>query len=260
VSVMREEGFSSRQIASRVGCSQSAVIKILHKKKETGSVVDKARSGRPRASTSRQDRTLRRISLANRKLTSPQLLRQWWEKCNVTVSSSTVRRRCLNFGLRGCKARRKPLMTDVQRRNRIQWARQYSSWTCEMWKKVLFSDESTFCLFGNQSHTYVRRFRGEEFKPECLNLTVKHPLKITVWGCMAASGVGRLHIVDGTVNTTKYITILHKCILPSARDSFSQISSCSRMTMHHAVVPNWSLTGNTRTTLRCWTGQPNLRI
>lgn len=220
VSVMNHEGFSSRQIAVRLGCSQSTVVRLLQKIAKTGSVVDRVRSGRPRLSTLRQDRTLRRISLTNRKLTSPELLREWWEKCDIVASPSTVRRRCLQFGLRGCKARRKPLMTDVQRRKRIQWARQYANWSCEMWEKVLFSDESTFCLFGNQAHTYVRRFPGEEFKPECLNLTVKHPLKIMVWGCMAASGVGRLHIVDGMINATKYIDILQKCMMPSAQRLF----------------------------------------
>ena len=44
---MAEEDFLSRQIASKVGCSQSTVIKIVHKKKETGSMVDRDRSGRP---------------------------------------------------------------------------------------------------------------------------------------------------------------------------------------------------------------------
>src|SRR5215472_3422885 len=53
-----EQGFSCTAIAKRVGCSHSAVIKIGKKYKETGSVQDKARSGRPRKSTSRQDRRL----------------------------------------------------------------------------------------------------------------------------------------------------------------------------------------------------------
>ena len=65
-----------------------------------------------------------------------------------------------------------------------------------------------------------RRFRGEEYKTECLNLTVNHHLKIMVWDCMAASGDGRLHVVDGTVNVIKYITILQKCMLSSARQLF----------------------------------------
>ena len=136
------------------------------------------------------------------------------------VATSTVRRRCLEFGLRGCKARRKPLVTDAQRKCRITWARKYSDWTCEMWEKVLFSDESTFCFFGDQAHAHVRRFPGEEYKPECLNITVKHPLKIMVWGCMAAKGVGRLHIVEGIVNADKYINILQHCMIPSAQQLF----------------------------------------
>ena len=127
VSVMHNEGFSSRQIAVSLCCNQSTVVRLLQNIAKTGSVVDRARSGRSCLSTLRQDRTLRRISLANRKLTSPELLREWWEKYDIVASVATVRRRCLQVGLRGCKARRKPLMTDVQRRKRIQWSRKYAN-------------------------------------------------------------------------------------------------------------------------------------
>lgn len=58
-------------------------------------------------------------------------------------------------------------------------------------------------------HTYVMMFRGEEFKPECLNLTAK----ITVWSCVATSGVRCLYIVHGTINSTKYIGTLQKCMV-----------------------------------------------
>ena len=84
----------------------------------------------------------------------------------------------------------------------------------------MFSDESTFCVFGHQSGGYVRRFVGEEFKPEYLDLSVKHPTKVMVWSCMAASGVGRLHIVQGMVNAAKYIEIMQSCMLPSAAKLF----------------------------------------
>src|SRR6218665_108794 len=146
----------------------------------------------------------------------------------------------------GCKAHKKPLMTNVQRRKRIQGAWHCASWSCGMWEKVLISHESTFCLFGNQANTHVRRFPGEMFKPEFLNLTVKHPLKIMVCGCSSASGVGRLHIVNGVVNETKYIGILQKCIVPYQHSSSFMNSSCFRMTMRHVIVPSWSLNGSPR--------------
>jgi len=220
VVVLHEEGYSSTAIARKVGCTQSAVIKILQKQQQTGSTVDRQRCGRPKKSNARQDRVLRRTALANRRLTSPQLLRQWQDKCSVNVSTSTVRRRCLAAGLRGCKARKKPLLTVQQRKNRMAWAAKYGHWSKEMWERVLFSDESTFCVLGHQSSGYVRRFVGEEFKPECLNLSVKYPTKVMVWGCMSASGVGRLHVVQGMVNAAKYVEIMQKVMLPSAQELF----------------------------------------
>jgi transposase len=64
VVVLNEEGYNSVQIAKKVGCSQSAVVKIFKKYQQTGSTEDKKRSGRPRKSSVRKDRVLRRTSLA----------------------------------------------------------------------------------------------------------------------------------------------------------------------------------------------------
>src|SRR6218665_3455056 len=62
----------------------------------------------------------------------------------------------------------------------------------EWWKKckkLLPSQQQ--CLFAiRPTHNYVSRFPGEEFKPESLNLTVKHLLKIMIWCCIARSEVG----------------------------------------------------------------------
>jgi hypothetical protein len=53
-----------------------------------------------------------------------------------------------------------------------------------------------------------------------MNFSVKHPTKVMVWGCMAASGVGILHIIQGMVNGPKYIYILENIMLSSARGLF----------------------------------------
>ena len=177
--VLKEEGYSGSQIAARVGCNRRTVTRILQKFKKTGDIRHRKRSGRPRKSTVRQDRVLRRVSLSNRKLTSPELLREWKDACSVNVCTSTVRRRCLSFGLKGCKARKKPLLTVEQRKKRMAWGKKYGKWTVADWVKVIFSDESTFCLF-NDHLVSVRRFKGEEFKPECCNLSMKNPMKVMV--------------------------------------------------------------------------------
>lgn len=60
-----------------------------------------------------------------------------------------------------------------------------------------------------------------EYNPESLNFSVKHPAKFKMWGCTAASGVGRLDIVERMVNTEKYIGILEKHMLLSVEQLFT---------------------------------------
>ncbi|GFX72428.1 transposable element Tcb1 transposase [Trichonephila clavipes] len=86
------------------------------------------------------------------------------------------------------------------------------------------SDESQFCISGNESSVYVRRRTHEEFSPQCLKPTVKYPTKVMVWGYMFSHDVGRLHIVSGTVKAMDYIEILQNKLLPTARDLFGNQS------------------------------------
>ncbi|MDF4419950.1 transposase, partial [Vibrio parahaemolyticus] len=67
----------------------------------------------------------------------------------------------------------------------------------------------------------VRRRPDEALSPACTVPTVKHGGgSIMVWGCMSAAGVGHLTVCDGTLNSTKYCTILETHMLPSARALF----------------------------------------
>ncbi len=45
----------------------------------------------------------------------------------------------------------KPLLNQRQRQKHLTWAVEKKNWTVAQWSKVLFSDESKFCIsFGNQ--------------------------------------------------------------------------------------------------------------
>ncbi|GFS49712.1 transposable element Tc1 transposase [Trichonephila clavipes] len=158
---LKEEGYSMRQIAAKVPCGLSTVVKTLKRFSETNFIVDRGRSGRPRKTSLREDRLL----LSNRKLNYSQILKQWTLTSNVSVCPRTVRGRLLEIEVRGCKARPKSLLTEFQRKRRLTWAREHSLWTIKYWKKVIFSDESQFCISGNQSSSYVRRRTHEEFSP-----------------------------------------------------------------------------------------------
>lgn len=78
-----------------------------------------------------------------------------------------------------------------------------------------------FQIFGTPGVTFVRRRVGEEYNPECVVPTVKHGGgSIMIWGCMAASGVGEMHVCDGRMDSCKYINVLENVLQLSFSNIF----------------------------------------
>ncbi len=88
--------------------------------------------------------------------------------------------------------------------------------TVALWSKVLFSDESKFCIsFGNQGPRVWRK-SGEAQNPCCLKSSVKFPQSVMIWAAMSSAGVGPLCFLKSTVNAAIYQEILEHLMLPSA--------------------------------------------
>ena len=221
--VLVEEGYSYRDVGTRLGISYKTVFRLVKKHRETGSIVDKPRSGRPRATTEREDRILVRKSLGDRRLTSPELRAKMEDDHGVHVSSRTVRSRLFSAGLRGCVAAKKPLLRDPTIRKRLAFAREHRDWTIEQWNSVLWSDESSFQLFCGAKRAYVRRRVGEKYSPQCIVPTVKHGGgSLMIWGCMSGLGVGQVYRCEGTMRQDQYIRVLRNHMLPSATALYGQ--------------------------------------
>ena len=118
---LSEEGYSGRAIARKQKISLCAVQEIIKKARETGSVNDRPRCGRPASTTPRQDRLLSHLSLSDRRATSKILKRELVDATGVDVTTRTVRRRLQKAGLRGCVAARKPLQTPRHKSRRLAW-------------------------------------------------------------------------------------------------------------------------------------------
>ncbi len=94
----------------------------------------------------------------------------------------------------------KPLLNQRQRQKRLTWAVEKKNWTVAQWSKVLFSDESKFCIsFGNQGPRVWRK-SGEAQNPCCLKSSVKFPQSVMIWAAMSSAGVGPLCFLKSTVN------------------------------------------------------------
>ncbi len=89
---------------------------------------------------------------------------------------STTHRRVEEFGYSCCQ-------------RRLTWVKEMKNWTVAQWFKVLFSDESKFCIsFGNQGPRVWRK-GGEAHSPSCLKSSVKFPQSVMIWGAMSSAGL-----------------------------------------------------------------------
>ena len=147
----KKKGFTGKDIASKIA-PKSTIYRIIKNFKESGSIVVKKASGRPRKSSLRQDHLLKLIQLRDRGTTSTELAQEW-QQAGVSAYASTVRHSLLEDGLMSRRAAKKPLLS----RKNIR----YRDWTAEDWGKVIFSDESPSRLFGASGKKIVRRRQGE---------------------------------------------------------------------------------------------------
>jgi hypothetical protein len=76
---------------------------------------------------------------------------------NRHISTSTVQRRLSESSLQGRIAAKKPLLKDTNKK--LALAKKHEQWTLDQWKYVLWSDESTFEIFGSNCCVFVRRSR-----------------------------------------------------------------------------------------------------
>ncbi len=104
----------------------------------------------------------------------------------------------------------KPLLKQKHCQKHLTWAKEKKNWTVAQWSKVLFSDESKFCIsFVNQGPRVWRK-SGEEQNPCFLKSSVKFSQSVMIWAAVSSAGVGPLCFLKSTVNFKRgYFRALH---------------------------------------------------
>ena len=150
VVTLRGESYTIREIAQKLKLPRSTVSDTLKRFTETGQNKSRTRSGRPKSTTSAEDKFIVVTSKRDRRKTAPELAAQLNKTRGRAVSTETVRRRLCAAGLQGRVAARKALLRPINKKKRLQWAREHVNWGPEEWRKCLFTDESKFETFSNK--------------------------------------------------------------------------------------------------------------
>ncbi len=123
------------------------------------------------------------------------------------------------------------------------------------WSKVLFSDESKFCIsFGNQGPRVWRK-SGEAQSPCCLKSSVKFPQSVMIWAAMSSAGVGPLCFLKSTVNAAIYQEIWSTSCFLLLTSFMAMLISFSSRTWHLLTLPKVPKAGSMTMVLLCLIGQ-----
>jgi hypothetical protein len=126
------------------------------------------------------------------------------------IPASSIKEALRRNGLRSRIRRKKPLLGERHRRLRYQFALDHKDWTDDDWKKVIWSDESKFEVFGTRGREYCWRRPGEMLMPHHVKPIVKHGGgSVMIWGCMTSQGVGFMCRIDNILDGELYREILN---------------------------------------------------
>jgi len=204
-----KEGLPSRTIAFREKVSHSSVIRIKQRQEKTGSFNVKPKPGRPRILTERHDRNIARLIKSGQCSNAVQVQKNLISYENITVSPNTVRRSLKRQGLAARVKKRKPLLLKRHRIARKKFAKKYRDWTIEDWRKVVWSDESKFLIFGSDGREWCWKDPKLPLQPQHIKPTVKFGGgSVMMWGCMGAFGMGKYCKIDGRMDGELYREIL----------------------------------------------------
>lgn len=213
--VRLRDGVDIRGIAEELQISKNTVLAAKKKIAEYGKIIRRPGSGRGKISTPQDDGELITF-LRNNPFKNAVQAR---EETNFPGSATTARRRIRNSEVRSRCAANKIFLTDLNKRNRIEFSREFADRN-DMWQNVIFSDEKTF----QSCHNGVIRV----YRPRNMRYNERYTRKnnksgrfsVNVWGWISARGKGVCTIIEERLTAAVYCDVIENIMLTSVRPIF----------------------------------------
>ena len=222
--ILRLSGDQSKtmsQIALDANASIKCVWTTLKNFKETGSVKDKPRSGRPQSTTDREKSFIGRTFIKESSLSLRKGTAEINERRTKKISYSTIRRVLKKKEVIASLAVKKQFLSITDKKKRLKWCKERKNWSIEKWAKVLFTDEANFEVTNRKGRFWFWRKKSPSTKYKfVLSKTQGGGGSVGIWGCINKQGTGMSSLYDGRLNSLRYIDILDDN-LQASRDLFS---------------------------------------
>jgi hypothetical protein len=182
--------------------------------------LPKKRLGRPRILNETERKHLKSLVVRNKKTrrqTLSQIRSTFINETNKPISIQTIRNELAKENLHSRIPRFSPLISESNKEKRYLWARTYENWTVEDFKRVVWSDESTYTQFRTSGFGRVWREPSEEFHEDCIAATVQKSFGRMFWGCFSWVGLGPLVPLEGRVTGITHRDVLANYAIPTVK-------------------------------------------
>lgn len=217
VTLIDGAGMSHRNVARRVGRSQSVVTRAYQRFQATGGFRRRPGQGRGRCTSNREDRAMRHSALQNPSTSAVSIAQDHRETTGRPVSSKTVRRRLKEGGLHCRRPAKVPALTRIHRRERLRFNQDYGAWRYQEWRNVMCSDECRISLESNDDRGRVYRRRGDRGQQRnTKSITAFGGGSVMVWaGIMANRRTELVLVPPPGLTAVRYVNeILRPHVLP----------------------------------------------
>ena len=161
-----KSGATVNEVVKQHNVSRRSVFRIKCKFIETGEVSDKPRSGRPRLTSPRTDRYLRRIADINRQMPAAVVRDTCPGVSAQKLSVRSVQKRLQDVGFRCTRAVRRQRLTPWHAKQRLLWCKANLAKFETSLEKYVFSDESNFMVRNRKNRILVRRKPNESIRQD----------------------------------------------------------------------------------------------
>jgi transposase len=217
VVALYKAGMKAADICLKEGLGRSTVYNILRKFNSENTIERNKGSGSSFKLSSKAIAFLKEKIKINNRLSFPKLAKMLHQEMGIKVSKWTISRALEHEGLFARSPAKKPCLSPKNIKDRFDAVSKWIYWPVDKYKKIIWSDECRFCLDGSDGNQKVIRPVNTRF--DDANITKTRKFKggsVMVWGCISYYGVGKLVVVDETLNATRYTQLLAEKLHRSA--------------------------------------------
>ncbi|CAF4338913.1 unnamed protein product [Rotaria sp. Silwood2] len=213
-----DAGFTISGTARELKISWTCVKNAIKRYREHGTFKDLSRTGRPSKITPRAARHIKRLTSGENRTNAKIITRKLNDSLTTSVSPTTVQRCLHKMGYTYTAKIKGPYFKKIHKVKRMAWCKKFRSYTIEDWRRIIFSDESTYYVLKRKNKTMVWRSKTEKLTPDCIQqITTGCGGKVGIWGAICRYGTTSALLYSDNMNSIKYCEVLKNQLIPSIK-------------------------------------------